>query len=102
MIQTDSDGYLKNLNDWNKSVAKTIAMQENITLTDEHWLLIDTVRDFYQKYDHTPAIRPLVKLMREKLGQNKGSGLYLQSLFPGGAAKQLAKIAGLPKPTRCT
>lgn len=97
----DREGYLKELADWSPAVAEQIANEIPVTLGPEHWELIDLVRDFHARTDVVPAMRPLVKLVRDNLGAEKGSSLHLNLLFPNGAAKLLAKIAGLPKPTNC-
>ena len=78
-----------------------IAKQENITLTDEHWLIVHFVRDFYQEFNTSPAIRMLVKAVTKAFGEEKGNSRYLYRLFPDGPAKQATKIAGLPKPVKC-
>lgn len=100
-IETDKDGYLLNSQQWNEDIARSIAQLENIELTDAHWEVIYFVRDFYQEYNTSPAIRMLVKAMTEKLGEDKGNSRYLQRLFPEGPAKQATKLAGLPKPAKC-
>ena len=100
-VETDKDGYLLNSQQWNEDVARSIAQLENIELTDAHWEVIYFVRDFYQEYNTSPAIRMLVKAMVEKLGEDKGNSRYLQRLFPEGPAKQATKLAGLPKPAKC-
>lgn len=100
-IETDVDGYLLDINQWNKDVAIAIAKLENIELTEAHWEVIDFVRDFYQEYNTSPAIRMLVKALALKLGTDKGNSRYLQRLFPDGPAKQATKLAGLPKPAKC-
>ncbi|MBR0574239.1 TusE/DsrC/DsvC family sulfur relay protein [Pasteurella atlantica] len=100
-IPTDNEGYLKNLSDWSPELAETIAQNEELVLTDEHWEIINVVREFYQEYNTSPAIRMLVKTLANKFGQEKGSSRYLQRLFPNGPAKQATKIAGLPKPAKC-
>lgn len=98
---TDAAGYLTDPADWSETLAVEIAHKEQITLSDEHWEIIWTVRDFYQEYKTSPAIRMLVKAMAKKFGEAKGSSRYLQRLFPDGPAKQATKIAGLPKPAKC-
>ena len=100
-IETDAFGYLLNIVDWNEDVAKHIAQLEGVELTEAHWEVIYFVRDFYQEYNTSPAIRMLVKAMSEKLGEDKGNSRYLQRLFPDGPAKQAPKLAGLPKPAKC-
>ncbi|MDG2917765.1 TusE/DsrC/DsvC family sulfur relay protein [Bisgaard Taxon 10/6] len=100
-IETDPTGYLMDLNQWTPDVARAIAEKEGIVLTDAHWEVIDFVRDFYQEYKTSPAIRMLVKAMAKKLGEEKGNSRYLQRLFPDGPAKQATKLAGLPKPAKC-
>ena len=100
-IETDTSGYLLNIDDWNEEVAKHIAQLEGVELTDAHWEVIHFVRDFYQEYNTSPAIRMLVKAMSEKLGTDKGNSRYLQRLFPDGPAKQATTLAGLPKPAKC-
>lgn len=97
----DNEGYLVDLNDWNESVAAALAADDGIELGDEHWALIRLIRDFYRDYQVSPAMRVLVKQVRERLGAERGNSIYLMQLFPGSPAKRLARIAGLPRPTNC-
>ena len=101
-LETDAQGYLKNHQDWSEEIALAIAYKENITLSDDHWQVINYVRQFYLEFETSPSIRPLVKYLKSHLPENKSNSLYLQILFPEGPAKQATKIAGLPKPARCT
>ncbi len=100
-IETDAQGYLKNSGDWHEALAEAIAKQEQIALTEAHWQVIHFVRDFYLQFNTSPAIRMLVKAMKQKYGEEKGNSRYLYRLFPQGPAKQATKIAGLPKPVKC-
>ena len=100
-VRTDREGYLLNLSDWNADVARHIAADNGIRLTESHWEIIVLLRDFYEKHDVSPPMRPLVKRVRETLGPAKGTSLHLLRLFPGSPAKLAAKIAGLPRPTHC-
>ena len=101
MIEFDEEGYLRNLADWDIGVAEALAQEEGIVLSAEHWEIIDLIRDFYQQFELSPAMRPLVKAVKLKLGADKGKSIYLMKLFPGSPAKVIAKIAGLPKPDNC-
>ncbi|HGP1185973.1 TPA: sulfurtransferase TusE [Klebsiella pneumoniae] len=100
-IETDSEGYLKDTNQWSEAMAEVIAAQEGITLAVEHWEVVRFVREFYLEFNTSPAIRMLVKAMANKFGEGKGNSRYLYRLFPKGPAKQATKIAGLPKPVKC-
>lgn len=103
VIETDDEGYLQNLDDWNKEVAEYLAKTEGITLTEKHRELIDWVRDYFQKFQVAPAIKSLIKEVGklENIEDKKEANKFVYELFPEGPAKQLAKIAGLPKPTGC-
>lgn len=100
-IETDKEGYLVDLADWSEAVAEQLAANEGISLTDDHWALIQIIRAFYDQFEVSPAMRVLVKHIREQLGEEKGNSIYLLKLFPGSPAKVLAKISGLPRPTNC-
>ncbi len=97
----DEEGYLTNLNDWNKELAELIAKDENIEMTEDHWEIVNFLRDYYEEYQIAPAVRVLIKAVKKKLGAEKGNQKFLYELFPYGPAKQACKIAGLPKPTGC-
>lgn len=97
----DKEGFLRDLSDWTPEVAQTIANAEGVTLTREHWEILNLLRDYYQTFDSSPAMRPLVKYTAQNLGAEKGKSIYLMSLFPGSPAKIGSKIAGLPKPDNC-
>ena len=99
--ETDEDGYLVNLSDWNEDVAKHLADTESVEMSDPHWEVINFLREYYEEYKIAPMIRILTKAIGKKLGKEKGNTKYLYDLYPGGPAKQACKIAGLPKPTGC-
>jgi len=99
--ELDPEGFLRNLSDWSPEVAEILAENDNIALNTQHWEVIHLVREFYQSFDHGPAMRPLVKLVANRLGTDKGRSIYLLKLFPGSPAKLASKIAGLPKPPNC-
>lgn len=99
--EVDEEGYLANLDDWNKDAADYIAKEEDLEMTDAHWEVIDFLREYYEEYKIAPMIRVLTKAIGRKLGKEKGNTKYLYELYPEGPAKQACKIAGLPKPTGC-
>ncbi|MEM6709735.1 MAG: TusE/DsrC/DsvC family sulfur relay protein [Pseudomonadota bacterium] len=97
----DDDGFLRDPSSWTVDDARQIADREGLTLTAQHWSLIDLARDYYQRYDQAPNMRPLVKIVRAAHGEAIGSSIGLMGLFTDNPAKQLSKIAGLPKPSQC-
>ena len=99
--ETDEEGYLVNRSDWNEEVAKAMAKADNCELTQNHWEVINFLREYYDEYQIAPAVRVLTKAIGKKLGADKGNSKYLYELFPYGPAKQACKYAGLPKPTGC-
>lgn len=100
-IPLDKEGFLVNLDDWSEETAIKIASQEGIQLEQAHWEIIETLQKFYQRYELSPAMRPLCKFIKQELGEEKAKSFYLLKLFPGSPAKLAAKIAGLPKPDNC-
>lgn len=97
----DKDGFLSDLTDWNRDIAEQLAKEENIELSEAHWEVIYALKDFYSEFDLSPAMRPLTRYLKGKLGSEKASSIYLMTLFPGSPAKLAAKIAGLPRPENC-
>lgn len=100
-IETDEEGYLVDRNQWNEDVAKVLASTDNAELTQNHWEVLNFLREYYDEYQIAPAVRVLTKAIGKKLGADKGNSKYLYELFPYGPAKQACKYAGLPKPTGC-
>lgn len=100
-IEADEDGYIVNLDEWSKELAEEIAKAEGLAMTDDHWKVIDFLRNYYDEFQIAPAVRVLVKNAKKKLGPDIGNNKTLEAMFPDGAAKQGCKIAGLPKPTGC-
>ncbi|HEU5338519.1 MAG TPA: TusE/DsrC/DsvC family sulfur relay protein [Sulfuricaulis sp.] len=100
-IETDEEGYLANRTDWSEEVAKEMAKADNCDLSQNHWEVLNFLREYYDEYQIAPAVRVLTKAIGKKLGPDKGNSKYLYELFPYGPAKQACKYAGLPKPTGC-
>ena len=100
-LELDKDGFLIDLRTWNSEVAGALAAAENVQLEAGHWEVISILREFYVQTEVAPAMRPFVKLVRERLGQDKGNSIYLMELFGASPAKTAAKCSGLPRPTNC-
>jgi TusE/DsrC/DsvC family sulfur relay protein len=100
-IEVDEEGYLVNRTDWTEEVGAEMAKIDNCELSQNHWEVINFLREYYDEYQIAPAVRVLTKAIGKKLGADKGNSKYLYELFPYGPAKQACKYAGLPKPTGC-
>jgi tRNA 2-thiouridine synthesizing protein E len=100
-VEHDEEGYITDISQWSESLANIIAKEEEIDMSDEHWEVVNFLRDYYEEYQIAPAVRVLTKALKKTLGPEKGNNKYLYELFPYGPAKQACKIAGLPKPTGC-
>lgn len=100
-IALDKEGFLVDLDDWSEPLAAELARLEGIDFSAEHLEVIRALRKFYQHYQLSPAMRPLVKYIGQELGPEKGKSIYLLKLFPDSPAKLASKLAGLPKPDNC-
>lgn len=100
-IERDKEGYLCNNKDWNESLAQAIATEEGLVMDEARWEIIHLLRDFYEEFEQSPAMRILVKQAGLKLGKDKGKSIYFMQLFPPSPARIATKIAGLPKPLNC-
>ena len=92
-INLTDEGYLSDSSQWNKDVAIELAKEEGIELTDDHFNVLEFLRDTVAKGE-TLTIRKV-----GKSGIVDIKGLY--KLFPGGPLKLSSKYAGIPKPTSC-
>ena len=92
-IRLDDNGYLTDLNQWNKDIAIAIANEEGVAIADAHWPVIDYIQEQY---------RNEVPLTIRKIGK---SGIVsikeFYQLFPEGPLKKASRIAGIPKPVSC-
>jgi tRNA 2-thiouridine synthesizing protein E len=94
-IEVDEDGFIANPEEWNVQIALALASTEGIAeLTEDHWKVINYLRDYYKQYGIAPMIRKLCKETGFSLKQ-------IYDLFPSGPAKGACKVAGLAKPTGC-
>lgn len=92
----DTEGYLIEPQDWSEELAGVFAAQENIQLTDEHWIVINFMREYYEEHQVAPDARYVIKHLTERLGAVSRNKLF--ELFPYGYVKQACKIAGMKRP----
>lgn len=94
LVDVNAEGFLTDPNQWTKEIAAAIAQEEGIVLGENHWKMIDFVRNDAKENGEPPTVRRITKV-----GGVTTKELY--ALFPGGPAKKAAKIAGYPKPHGC-
>jgi len=93
-IHVDDEGFLTEYAEWDEDLAKVLAANINVDLTDDHWAVIRFVREDYKAQGETPTIR--------RVSSSGGVDTkQLFQLFPKKPAKKMAYIAGVPKPHGC-
>ena len=94
-IEVDEDGFMQEPDKWNEEVAKALATTEGVNdLTEEHWKLVNYLRNYFLQFGVAPMIRKLCKETGFDLKK-------VYALFPSGPAKGACNVAGLAKPTGC-
>jgi tRNA 2-thiouridine synthesizing protein E len=100
-LEANENGYLVNQDDWDKDVAEAIAAVEGLTLTQDHWDVVEYLRDAFINHNgEQPNNRAILKAMQDKWAGRKVDNKTLFDLFPGNPSKQAGKIAGLPESMR--
>ncbi len=97
----DHEGFLLDPSMWTEEMARDIACGEGVDMSEAHWQVVRLARQFYEEFEMSPNMRPLVNYVKRHLGPDYGNSMYLMRLFNGSAAKLTSKIAGLPKPSNC-
>jgi tRNA 2-thiouridine synthesizing protein E len=93
----DPEGHMFGLEHWSPLVAKHKAEAEGINLSDEHWAIINYLRDRYRKHGDAKNAREIINDLELNFTDGRGRGV-LYELFPGGPVSQASRIAGLPLP----
>ena len=93
-VHVDDEGFLTVYDEWDADLAKQLAANIGIDLTEAHWRAIRFLRDDYKAQGETATIRRV-----STVGGIPTKELF--TLFPTKPAKKMAYIAGLPKPHGC-
>ncbi len=98
-ILLDGEGYLLELDAWTENFVHVRAEFEGLDLTDEHWQVINFIREYYEKNNVQAPVRDMIKYFKKTWGKEKGNTRYLHKIFPlGGPQKQGNRLAGVRKP----
>ena len=92
-VDLNEEGYLTDASQWNEDVAKQIAKEEEIELTDKHF----EVLDFLRKQNQEGIDITIRKVGKSGIIDIKG----FYTLFPKKPLKKSSRIAGIPKPSSC-
>jgi tRNA 2-thiouridine synthesizing protein E len=71
-------------------------------LTQEHWNIINTAREYFLDNGMVCEPRQFSKIMKTRFGKDRSDQKYIYSLFPTGLIKCANKVAGLPRPKGCS
>ncbi len=106
IIETDAEGYLRNLNDWNEDVMNALIKQHEADghkpLSDTAIGLVEYTREYYDEHQKHPTMNKLIKELgerhKEHFSEAEEYKEFLYSMFPHGPIQKLAKLAGLHNP----
>jgi TusE/DsrC/DsvC family sulfur relay protein len=93
-IDVNEEGFLTQYDQWSEEIAKELAKQIDITLTDAHWNIIKFMRDDFKVRGESATSRRVQTVGGVPIKEQF-------ALFPKKPAKKMAYIAGLPKPKGC-
>lgn len=93
-VVVDDEGFMTQYDQWDEDIAAALAAAIDVDLTDEHWKVINFLREDFKEKGETPTIRRV-----SSAGGVDTKKLF--QLFPKKPAKKMSYIAGLPKPHGC-
>jgi dissimilatory sulfite reductase related protein len=94
-VELNDEGFFQQPERWTRDMAPELAREAGIdVLTEDHWKVIDFMRQRYLETGTGPTVRVLGKTSGVPVKE-------LYELFPKGPAKLAARIAGIPKPRGC-
>jgi TusE/DsrC/DsvC family sulfur relay protein len=93
-VHVDDEGFMTEYDEWDEDLAKVLASNIGIDLTDDHMRAIRFLRSDYAEQGETATIRRV-----STVGGIPTKDLF--RLFPKKPAKKMAYVAGLPKPAGC-
>jgi tRNA 2-thiouridine synthesizing protein E len=93
-VHVDDEGFMTEYEEWTDELAKQLAANIDIDLSDQHWKAIRFLRDDFEDQGETATLRRV-----STIGGIPTKDLF--TLFPKKPAKKMAYIAGLPKPAGC-
>jgi TusE/DsrC/DsvC family sulfur relay protein len=93
-IHVDAEGFLTDYDEWDEELARVLAEQIGVELTDRHWEVLHFLREDFKSQGETATSRRV---------QTVGGVPVKEQfqLFPNKPAKKMAYVAGLPKPRGC-
>ena len=98
MLNLGEEGYLNDPSEWNEDIARMLAEDEEIELSDEHWKVLAFMREYYAEHGIAADARFVIKFLANDLGYGDQARARLFQLFPYGYVKQACKIAGMKRP----
>jgi TusE/DsrC/DsvC family sulfur relay protein len=93
-VHVNDEGFLTEYGEWDEDLAKALAAQIGVEMTDAHWKAVRFLRQDFKEHGETATIRRIATV-----GGIPTKDLF--ALFPKKPAKKMAYIAGLPKPRGC-
>lgn len=97
--ERDVEGYVVDPEDWNEAIARKLAEEEGLELTDTYWPILYFMREYWQDHKVAPDVRHVIGFLVALHGYDKRTAKqHLFDLFPYGYVKQACKIAGMQRP----
>lgn len=100
MYTCNEEGYLTDFNQWQPAFAEQVAQELGVSLQEQHWQVINALREFYQQFERSPNMRLMMKALKQSCPE-LATSMKLMMLFGESPAKPACRIAGLPKPKNC-
>ena len=86
---------------WSRNKSAQLAMREGLSLTDQHWDVIDYLRKLYLKHGLPRYARTTARALNRQFAAQGGSK-YLYRLFAAGPVTQGSRLANLRTPANAT
>ncbi len=93
-INVNEEGFLTKYDEWDEEIARILAAQIEVEMTEAHWNVIKFLRADFKTQGETASTRRV-----QTVGGVPVKEQFV--LFPKKPAKKMAYIAGLPKPKGC-